>query len=334
MTESTASFSALVLTEGEAGVVATLQSRQLGELPAGEVLIRVEYSTLNYKDALAVRRGRPVVRSFPMVPGVDLAGRVVSSEDDRFRPGDRVVVNGWGLGEGRWGGYAEYARVPGDFVLQLPATFTTGQAMAIGTAGYTAMLCVMALERGGMRPEGGDVLVTGASGGVGSVAIALLAAHGYRVVASTGKAAEADYLRALGAAEIIDRNTLSAPGKPLQRERWAAAIDSVGGSTLVNVCAGLRYRGAVAACGLAQSMDFPATVAPFILRGVTLYGIDSVQAPRAEREVAWARLAAELDPVKLAALPREIPLAGVVDAAADLLAGKIKGRVIVKIPGP
>lgn len=325
-------FPGLLVTSSGPGVSAALRELNASDLPAGDVTIRVEYSTLNYKDALALHHGAPVVRKFPMVSGIDLAGTVVTSTDARFRAGDAVLVNGWGLGENHWGGHAAYARVPGGFALKIPAGLTAAQAMAIGTAGYTSMLGLLALERGGLTPGAGPVLVTGASGGVGSLALALLAAKGYQVVASTGKAAESDYLRAMGATEIIDRHTLSAPGKPLQKERWAAAIDCVGGQTLVNVCAGLNYRGAVAACGMAQSLDFPASVAPFILRGVTLYGIDSVRAPRAEREIAWSRLARELDLGKLAQATREITLSETIAAAADLLAGKIRGRLVIRLP--
>lgn len=325
-------FSGLVLNKTEAGVIAAITSLQVSDLPPGEVLIRVQYSTLNYKDALAVTRGAPVVRRYPMVPGIDLAGVVAASDDARFEPGDRVLVNGWGLGENHWGGFAGRARVPGDFVQKIPEAFTALQSMAIGTAGYTAMLCVMALQRGGITPEAGPVLVTGASGGVGSVAVALLSAGGYDVVASTGKAAAHDDLHALGAGLVIERTTLSDPGKPLQEERWAGAIDCVGGQTLANVCASLRYRGVVAACGLAQGMDFPATVAPFILRGVTLCGIESVRAPRPERLTAWTRLAAELDPGKLARVTREISLADVPAAAVELLAGRVRGRIVVALP--
>lgn len=325
-------FPTLLITSQDKRSNAAVTRAAAADLPEGDVTIRVEYSTINYKDALAITRGAPVVRKFPMVPGVDLAGVVSESKDPRFAPGQSVLVNGHGLGESHWGGHAAYARVPGDFVLPVPAAFTSRQAMAIGTAGYTAALCLLALERGGLTPDDGDVLVTGASGGVGSIAIALLAARGHRVVASTGKTAETDYLKTLGAADIIDRATLSAPGAPLQKERWAAAIDSVGGHTLVNACAGIRYRGAVAACGLAQGMDFPATVAPFILRGVTLYGIDSVRAPRAEREAAWARLARDLDPAKLTLTTREIALDQVIEAAGELLAGKIRGRLVVRLP--
>jgi len=331
------SFSGILITaEPAANPAARVTSLTLDQLPPGEVLIRVAYSTLNYKDALAICHGAPVVRSFPMVPGVDLAGVVETSTDPRFQPGDAVLANGWGLGENHWGGLAQYARVPAEFLLKIPSAFTARQAMAIGTAGYTAMLCLLALERAGLTAArapapGTEVLVTGAAGGVGSIAIALLAAKGYIVTASTGRIAEKAYLESLGAKHLIDRATLSSPGKPLQKERWAAAIDSVGGATLANVCASLKYRGLVAACGLAQSMDFPASVAPFILRGVSLLGIDSVRAPRAEREAAWARLATDLDPAILEQTTREISLDSAIAAAADLLAGKIRGRLVVKL---
>ncbi len=295
------------------------------------MLVRVEYSTLNYKDALAICRGAPVVRAFPMVPGVDLAGVVEASTDPRFAPGDAVLANGWGLGESAWGGLARYARVSGEVLQKIPAGLDPRRAMAIGTAGYTAMLAVMALERAGLTPAAGEVLVTGASGGVGSFAIALLAGGGYAVTASTGRLAETAYLKSLGAREVIDRGALSNLGKPLQKERWAGAIDSVGGATLANVCASLKYRGLVAACGLAQGMDFPATVAPFILRGVTLLGIDSVRAPHAERAQAWERLSQELDPAKLELAVNEITLAEAVPAAAELLAGRIRGRLVVRL---
>lgn len=324
---NTAENSTLTAARTEAQFTALSQS----DLPAGNVLVRVEYSTLNYKDALAIVHGAPVVRSFPMVPGIDLAGVVVSSDDPRFQPGDAVLVNGWGLGESRWGGLARYARVDADHLLKIPAGLDARLTMAIGTAGYTAMLCLMALERGGLTPQSGEVLVTGASGGVGSIAIALLAANGYRVTASTGRVSEKHYLESLGAAHVIDRATLSTLGKPLQKERWAAAIDSVGGATLANVCASMNYRGLVAACGLAQGMDFPATVAPFILRGVTLFGIESVRAPMPERTIAWSRLATELDKDKLASATHEIALADAIPAAADLLAGKIRGRLVVRL---
>ena len=331
MTAASSTFPGILLAASAGGVHAAVAQLSPEQLPAGAVLVRVEYTTLNYKDALAICRGAPVVRAFPMVPGVDLAGVVESSTDPRFAPGDHVLANGWGLGESHWGGFARYARVPGDFLLKVPANLNTRQTMAIGTAGYTAMLCLMALERSGLTPARGEVLVTGASGGVGSVAIALLAGQGYTVTASTGRLAESEYLQALGAAQVIDRAELSRPGKPLQKERWAAAVDSVGGTTLANVCASLKYRGLVAACGLAQGLEFPATVAPFILRGVSLLGIDSARAPFAERTVAWERLSHELDTAKLELASRQIGLDEVIPAAADLLAGKVRGRLVVRL---
>jgi acrylyl-CoA reductase (NADPH) len=295
------------------------------------VTIAVDYSTINYKDGLAITNKSPVVRKWPMVPGIDAAGTVTASDDAQFKPGDKVILNGFGVGEGHWGGLAQQARFKSEWLVRLPQGMTTRQAMAIGTAGYTAMLCVMALEDRGVQPGAGEVLVTGATGGVGSVAVALLAQRGHKVVASTGKASEAEYLRALGAAEIIDRAQLSAPGKPLQKERWAAVVDSVGSHTLANACAQMRYGGTVAACGLAQGMDFPASVAPFILRGVTLAGVDSVMCPLPRRQVAWQRLAAELDRSKLEAMTREVPLAGVLDVAREILAGQVRGRVVVNV---
>ena len=285
------------------------------DLPDGDVLVDVEYSTLNYKDSLALTGSSPVVRRFPMVPGIDLAGTVVTSDDDRFTAGDEVVLNGWGVGEVHWGGYAEQARVDADWLVPLPAAFTTRQAMAIGTAGYTAMLCVLALEDHGVSPTSGPVLVTGATGGVGSVAVTVLAELGYEVIAATGKSTEIDYLTHLGATEIIDRTELSEPGRPLGKERWAGAVDSVGSHTLANVCASTKYGGTVAACGLAQGMDFPATVAPFILRGVTLAGVDSVNCPTERRIEAWNRLAADLDTALLEEMSIEVPLEEVLDLA-------------------
>jgi acrylyl-CoA reductase (NADPH) len=322
----------LVSSDAQGQTSAAIAQLDGARLPPGDVLVRVDYSTLNYKDALAITRGAPVVRSFPMVPGIDMAGTVEASTDPRFQVGDAVLANGWGLGESHWGGLARYARVPGDFLLERPSKFSARTAMAIGTAGYTAMLCVMALQRAGLKPAAGDVLVTGASGGVGSIAISLLAANGFSVVASSGRMTDENYFTSLGARSLIDRAELAALGKPLQKERWAAAIDCVGGSTLANICASLHYRGVVAACGLAQSMDFPASVAPFILRGISLLGIDSVRAPRSERETAWQRLAAELDLKRLDEVAREIPLDDAIPSAADLLAGKIRGRVVVKLP--
>ena len=324
-------FKAILISKTDSAQTAQVTDVDDAQLPEGDVTVRVEYSTVNYKDGLAITGKGPVVRKFPMVPGIDLAGAVEASGDPEWKAGDRVVLNGWGIGEAHWGGLAQRARVKGAWLVPLAAPLTTRQAMAIGTAGYTAMLSVLALERHGVRPADGEVLVTGASGGVGSVAVALLAKLGYKVVASTGRAAEAEYLRSLGAAEVIDRATLSAAGKPLQKERWAGAVDSVGSHTLANVCATTRYRGAVAACGLAQGMDFPATVAPFILRGVTLYGIDSVMAPKPLRLEAWSRLARDLDPAKLEAITQEIPLAGAIPAASDLLAGKVRGRLVVDV---
>jgi acrylyl-CoA reductase (NADPH) len=298
----------------------------------GDVDVRVEYSTLNYKDGLAMTGRAPVVRTWPLTPGIDFAGVVERSDHAGFQAGDRVVLNGWGVGESHHGGYAQKARVKGDWLVPLPAGLTTAHAMAIGTAGYTAMLCVMALERQGITPDRGDILVTGASGGVGGVAIALLSKLGYRVIASTGrKAQEADYLTALGAGDIIDRSELSAPGRPLGKERWAGAVDSVGSHTLVNVLAQTRYGGAVAACGLAQGMDLPGSVAPFILRGVTLVGVDSVMCPAPLRAEAWRRLAQDLDMDRLGAMTREVGLEEVAALAADILDGQVRGRVVVDV---
>jgi len=327
-------FNALVLRKDEAGFragIETLDDAALPPLGDGDVLVGVEYSTLNYKDGLALTQRGPVVRSWPMVPGIDGAGRVIDSRHPRWKAGDRVVHNGWGVGETRWGCLAERAVLAGAGLVALPDNFSARQAMAIGTAGYTAMLCVLALERHGVVPGGGDVLVTGATGGVGSVAVALLARLGHRVVASTGKASETAYLQGLGAAEVIDRATLSAPGKPLQKERWAAVVDTLGSHTLANACAQTRYGGVVAACGLAQGMDFPSSVAPFILRGVTLAGIDSVMAPTPLREQAWQRLARDLDPALLASMTEEIALSAAVARAADLMDGKVRGRIVVHI---
>ena len=299
-------------------------------LPEGDVTIDVEYSTLNYKDALAITNRSPVVRSWPMVAGIDGSGTVVESTAGGWQAGDQVILDGFGVGEVHKGCLAGRARLKGDWVVRRPPGCNAKQAMAIGTAGYTAMLCVLALERHGLKPGDGEVLVTGATGGVGSVAVALLAKLGHQVVAATGKPAEADYLRSLGASAVLDRAELASPGKPLQKERWAGVVDAVGSHTLANACAQTRYGGAVAACGLAQGMDFPATVAPFILRGVALLGVDSVMAPLALREQAWARLARDLDPAKLEAITSEIPLAGAIDAAHQLLAGQVRGRIVVK----
>jgi acrylyl-CoA reductase (NADPH) len=324
-------FKAILIDKQDGAQSARLAEVNESQLPDAAVTVRVEYSTINYKDGLAITGKSPVVRKFPMVPGIDFAGVVEASTNDSWRPGDRVLLNGWGVGEAHWGGLAQKARVNAEWLQRIPEKFTAQQAMAIGTAGYTASLCVSALVKHGLTPDRGEVLVTGASGGVGSVAIALLAHAGFKVVASTGKAAEADYLKALGAQQIIDRNELSQPGKPLQKERWAAVVDSVGSHTLANACAQTRYRGLVTACGLAQGMDFPASVAPFILRGVSLLGIDSVMAPREPREEAWQRLARDLDIGLLDRISTTVGLAEALNAAQNIVNGKIRGRVIVDV---
>ncbi len=326
-------FQALLIERPAPDAPQTCALRTLDEaaLPAGEVTVRISHSTLNYKDALAITGRAPIARIWPLVPGIDFAGTVEASADPAWQVGDAVVLNGWGVGENHWGGLAQKARVPGRFLVPLQAPFTARQAMGIGTAGYTAMLCVLALEKHGVAPGSGDVLVTGAAGGVGSVAVALLAKLGHRVVASTGRTAEADFLKGLGAAEVIDRAELSAPGKPLGKERWAGVVDSVGSHTLANACATTRYGGAVAACGLAQGMDLPGSVAPFILRGITLYGIDSVMAPLARRAEAWARLAQDLDLARLDALTTETTLEGALAAGPEILAGRVRGRLVVDV---
>ena len=324
-------FKAIVIDKDDSGYRASLKDVDDSALPPGDVTVRVAYSTVNYKDGLALTGKAPVVRKFPLHAGIDFAGTVEASDDARFKPGDAVLLNGYGVGESHSGGLAQKARVKADWLVPLPAGLSARQAMAIGTAGYTAMLCVMALEKHGVLPASGDVLVTGANGGVGTVAITLLSKLGYRVLASTGRLQEADFLKSLGAAEVMSRDELSAPGKPLGKERWAGAVDSVGSHTLANVCAGTRYGGAVAACGLAQGMDFPGSVAPFILRGITLCGIDSVMAPMAVRTAAWARLARDLDLAKLEALTHEIALEDAAQAGADILAGRIRGRVVVNV---
>lgn len=324
-------FNALVISKDSSGYHCDLSSLEEAQLPPGDVLVKVEYSTLNYKDALAITGKGPVVREFPMVPGVDLAGCVESSQHPDFKAGDRVLLNGWGVGEKHWGGLAQKARLDGHWLIPLPADFSTREAMAIGTAGYTAMLSIMALERQGITPDKGLILVTGANGGVGSFAIALLAKAGYKVAASTGRPQEAEYLRTLGAVEIIDRASLAESGRPLQKERWAGAIDTVGSHTLANVCAGIAYGGAVAACGLAQGMDFPATVAPFILRGVTLVGIDSVMRPRADRLEAWQRLSRELERSSIEAISHEIGLGEAIQTAHNLIEGRVRGRIVVDV---
>jgi acrylyl-CoA reductase (NADPH) len=327
-----AEFRALRVFKTDGGQETRLVTLSDADHMDGDVDVRVEYSTLNYKDGLAMTGRAPVVRTWPLTPGIDFAGVVERSDHADFQAGDRVVLNGWGVGESHHGGYAQKARVKGDWLVPLPDGLTTAQAMAIGTAGYTAMLCVMALERQGITPDRGDILVTGASGGVGGVAVALLSTLGYRVIASTGrKAQESDYLTALGASDIIDRAELSAPGRPLGKERWAGAVDSVGSHTLVNVLAQTRYGGAVAACGLAQGMDLPGSVAPFILRGVTLVGVDSVMCPAPLRAEAWRRLAADLDMARLSAMTREVGLAEVSTLAADILDGQVRGRIVVDV---
>ena len=326
-------FKGILIEKDEAGYHAAYQSIPEEMLPDGDVTVAVEWSSLNYKDGLALTGAAPVVRRFPLIPGIDFAGTVQESQHPDWRPGDKVVLNGWGVGETHSGGLAEQARVKGDWLVALPERFSTREAMAIGTAGYTAMLCVMALERHGLVPGDGDILVTGANGGVGSVAIALLAKLGYRVVAATGRPNEADYLRSLGAAEVIDRAELAEPGRPLGKERWAGVIDTVGSHTLANACATTRYGGAVAACGLAGGMDFPSTVMPFILRGVALYGIDSVMAPRPLRQQAWTRLAEDLDLSRLGLITQAVPLPDVVTLGDAFLAGQVRGRILVNIQG-
>jgi acrylyl-CoA reductase (NADPH) len=324
-------FNAIRIDKDEAGYRSTLASIDESALPEGDVVVRVSHSTLNYKDGLAITGKSPVVRKFPMVPGIDLVGEVESSSHPEYKAGDRVVLNGWGVGETHWGGLAQKARLKGDWLIPLPERFTPPQAMAIGTAGYTAMLCVLALERHGVKPGDGEIAVTGAAGGVGSVAVAILSKLGYTVVAVTGRPEDADYFKHLGAADILPRSELSSPGKPLGKERWAGAIDVVGSHTLANLCATTRYGGVVAACGLAAGMDFPATVAPFILRGVTLAGIDSVMRPRADRLEAWARLATDLDLDKLGSIGREVSLAEAIPLATELLEGRVRGRIVVDV---
>ncbi len=301
------------------------------ELPEGDVTVRVDYSTINYKDALAITNKSPIVRKWPMVAGIDAAGTVEQSAHSAFKPGDKVILMGWGVGENHWGGLAQKVRVKGEWLVRLPKGITTREAMAVGTAGFTAMLCVMALEDRGIGPKRGEVLVTGATGGVGSIAVAILAHRGYRVVASTGKVTEEPYLKALGAAEVIDRNTLSQPAKPLQKQRWAGTVDSVGSHTLANACAQTIDEGVVTACGLAQGMDFPVTVAPFILRGVKLDGINSVTCPMERRQRAWQLIEKEVDGAKLASMTVEIALAESLTKAPEIIAGKHRGRIVVDV---
>ena len=326
-------FRAILLSKDDGQFHAKLAEIDEAQLPQGDVTVRIEFSTLNYKDGLAIANQSPVVRKWPMVAGIDGAGIVEESSHPGWRPGDKVILNGWGTGETHWGCLAQKARLKGDWLVPLPPAFTTRQAMAIGTAGYTAMLACMALERFGVKPDQGEILVTGAAGGVGSVAIAILAGWGYTVVASTGRVNESGYLKSLGAKEIMDRNELSEPGKPVQKERWAGVVDAVGSHTLANACAQMKYRGVAAACGLAQGMDFPASVAPFILRGVVLAGIDSVYQPMPLRIEAWKKLASDLDRSKLDAITKTIMLSGVISSAPEILAGKVRGRLVVDVNG-
>ena len=326
-------FRAILLNKNDDGSTrAELTQLDDAQLPAeGDVTVAVEYSTINYKDGLAITGKSPVVRKWPMVPGIDGAGTVIASSNTNWKVGDHFLLNGWGVGEGHMGCLAERAKLKGDWLIPMPHGMTSRTAMAIGTAGYTAMLCAMALAENGVKPEHGEVLVTGASGGVGSVAVAILAARGYRVVASTGKTAEADYLKSLGATDVMDRAELSAPGKPLQKERWAGVVDSVGSHTLANAVAQVRYGGTVAACGLAQGMDFPASVAPFILRGVKLIGVDSVMAPIDRRIAAWSNLASEIKPDTLEKITQQISLADALAWAPKILAGEVRGRLVVDV---
>jgi acrylyl-CoA reductase (NADPH) len=324
-------FNAILIERDPPPYRASLKKLEESQLPAGDVSVRVEYSTLNYKDALAITGKGPVVRQFPLVPGIDFAGTVDESSNPGFKRGDKVLLNGWGVGEAHWGGLAQLARVKADWLIPLPGALTTRQAMAVGTAGYTAMLCVMALERHGVTPGDGEILVTGAAGGVGSIAVALLSKLGFRVAAMTGRPAESGFLTELGATEIMDRAAYAGAGRPLAKERWAGAIDVVGSHTLANICASLRYGGVVAACGLAGGMDFPGTVAPFILRGIALAGIDSVMRPRPDRVEAWRRLSRDLELNKLELLTVEISLAQALERAATILEGQVRGRIVVDV---
>ena len=324
-------FKAYVIEKVEGGTKAALTQFDEADLMDGDVTVRVEYSTVNYKDGLAITGKGPVVRRFPMIAGIDFAGTVESSTHPNWKPGDKVVLNGWGLGETHLGAYAEKARVKGNWLVRLPESMSARDAMSIGTAGYTAMLAVMALEKHGLTPDSGPIVVTGATGGVGSVAVAILAKLGFDVIAATGRTQEAEYLKSLGASEIVDRKELGGPAKPLAKERWAGGIDSVGSTTLANVLSMMRYGGAAAACGLTGGMDLPGSVAPFILRGVCLYGIDSVMCPSPKRNEAWKRLAKDLDRHKLAAIATEIALSEIPDAAAKILKGQVRGRIVVKI---
>lgn len=326
------SFNALLVNRSEdKKITSSLEVIDESQLPEGDVTVEIDYSTLNYKDGLAITGAAPVIRHYPMVPGIDFAGTVTESTHANWKAGDKVILNGWGVGEVHWGGLAQKARVNGDWLIAKPEGLDSYQAMAIGTAGYTAMLCVMALQANGIKPEDGEILVTGANGGVGSFSVAILSAYGYNVVASTGRPEESAYLTDLGASSCMDRAELSEPGKPLGKERWAGVIDCVGSHTLANACATTKYGGTVAACGLAQGFDLPATVMPFILRGVTLAGVDSVNAPVAKRQIAWDKLAATLKPETFEAVVEKIALSDAIDAAGKLLKGEIRGRVVVDV---
>jgi acrylyl-CoA reductase (NADPH) len=324
-------FKGILIEKDESGYRAAIKDIDEAQLPDGNVTVRVSHSTLNYKDGLAITGKGPVVRKFPMVPGIDLVGTVEESTHPEYKAGDGVLLNGWGVGETHWGGLAQKARLNGDWLIPLPAKFSPQQTMAIGTAGYTAMLCVLALERHGVKPTDGEILVTGAAGGVGSVALAILSKLGYSAVAVTGRPQDADYLKSLGAVEVLERSLFSSPGKPLGKERWAGAVDVVGSHVLANVCATTKYRGVVTACGLAAGMDFPSSVAPFILRGVTLAGIDSVMCPRGDRLHAWQRLGTDLDIEKLDEISRVVGLSEAIPLASSLLKGEIRGRIIVDV---
>lgn len=324
-------FKGILIEKDDSGYKCNLSEIDEAQLPEGDVTVKVEFSTLNYKDGLAITGKSPVVRRFPMVPGIDFVGSVEDSTHSDYKQGDMVVLNGWGVGEVHWGGLAQKARVKGDWLVPLPDSFSPKQAMSIGTAGYTAMLSVMALEEQGVTPDQGDIIVTGAAGGVGSVAISILSKLGYNVLAVTGRPEEADYVKGLGASEVLPREEFSEPGRALGKERWAGGLDVVGSHTLANVCANTKYGGTVTACGLAGGMDFPATVAPFILRGVKLIGIDSVMCPREKRLKAWQRLGADLDPSKLDMIAHEIGLSEAIDTAHELMDGKIRGRIIVDV---
>lgn len=326
------SFNALLINRSEdKKISASLETIDESQLPEGDVIVDIDYSTLNYKDGLAITGAAPVVRKYPMVPGIDFVGTVSESSNPNWKTGDKVILNGWGVGEGHWGGLSQKAKVKGKWLIAKPESLTPYQTMAIGTAGYTAMLCVMALQDHGVKPEDGEILVTGANGGVGSFAIAILSAYGYDVVASTGRPEEMDYLTELGAKSSINRSELSEPGKPLDKERWAGVVDAVGSHTLANACAQTKYGGTVAACGLAQGFDFPSTVMPFILRGVTLAGIDSVNAPLEKRQKAWNKLAETLKPEVYEKVVKKIALSDAIKVAGELLEGKVRGRVVVDV---